>query len=229
MTVHLSKPCAAFEGTRLLLSGPLIEVALAVKTASDRGTSESILTFDDATGRVVDFDLRGSKADVVERLARSSTEPSSLTNPRRADVPPRSRVAASSEEPKEIRGRGRPRLGVIGREVTLLPRHWEWLAAQPGGASVALRRLVDEARRNGAPVQAMRAAQERAYHFMSAMAGDLPGFEEATRALFANNRARFEQQVASWPGDVSAYAIRLAYAEQSDAALGTKEQEGDDD
>jgi hypothetical protein len=229
MTVHLSKPCAAFEGTRLLLSGPLVEVALAVKTASDRGTSESILTFDEATGRVVDFDLRGSKADVVERLARSSTEPSSLTNPGRADVPPRSRVSASSEEPKEIRGRGRPRLGVIGREVTLLPRHWEWLAAQPGGASVALRRLVDEARRNGAPVQAMRAAQERAYHFMSAMAGDLPGFEEATRALFANNRARFEQQVASWPGDVSAYAIRLAYAEQSDAELGTKEHEGDDD
>src|SRR5688572_31100579 len=109
MTAYLSKPCAAFEGTRLLLSGPLVEVALAVKTASDRGTSESILTFDDATGRVVDFDLRGSKADVVERLARSSTEPSSLTNPRRADVPPRSRVAASSEEPKEIRGRGRPR------------------------------------------------------------------------------------------------------------------------
>ena len=74
----LSIPCTAFEGTRRLLSGPLIEVVLAVKAAADRGESEPvpdpILVFDDATGRVLDFDLRGTKADVVRRL--SKTQPS---------------------------------------------------------------------------------------------------------------------------------------------------------
>jgi hypothetical protein len=108
---------------------------------------------------------------------------------------------------------------VIGREVTLLPRQWEWLAAQPGGASVALRRLVDEAKRNGGAIQKMRAAQEVAYHFVSAMAGDLPGFEEATRALFANDRIRFEQQAANWPADVRAYATRHAFGEPADGSM----------
>src|ERR1700761_4526689 len=73
--------------------------------------------------------------------------------------------------------RGRPRLGVVAREVTLLPRHWEWLATQPGGASVALRKLVEAARRDVTGTDERRRAQERAYHFMAAMAGDLPGFE----------------------------------------------------
>ncbi len=95
--------------------------------------------------------------------------------------------------------------------MTLLPRQWEWLAAQPGGASVALRKLVDEAKRNSGTVQKTRAAQERAYHFMLAMAGNLPGYEEATRALFANDRARFEQHIAEWPSDIINYTIRLAY------------------
>ncbi len=182
----LSQPCTAFEGTRLLLSGPRTEVALAVKAALERGATEPVLAFDDATGRVVDFDLRGSDAEAIERL--SSISP-----------------------PAEARGRGRPKLGVIGREVTLLPRHWDWLATQPGGASVALRKLVDEARRTGGALRRTRAAQERAYHFMSAMAGDLAGFEEATRALFAADRLRFEQQVSTWPQDVRAYATRLAF------------------
>jgi hypothetical protein len=100
---------------------------------------------------------------------------------------------------------------VIGREVTLLPRQWEWLETQPGGASVTLRKLVEEARRTGGAMHRTRAAQERAYHFMSAMAGDRPGFEEATRALFANDRLRFGQQMSSWPEDVRTYATRLAF------------------
>lgn len=193
-----------------MLSGPLAEVALAVKAASERGCSEPLLTFDDATGRVIDFDLRGSKADVIERLSRPA--PSGQSTRHRAAAP------EEAEKLEETRGRGRPKLGVIGREVTLLPRHWEWLAQQPGGASVALRRLVDEARRNGGAAQRTREAQERAYHFMSAMAGNLPGFEEATRALFAGDRARFEQQAAGWPGDIRAYALRLAYSEETNAA-----------
>jgi len=110
----------------------------------------------------------------------------------------------------EPRPRGRPRLGVVPREVTLLPRHWEWLAGQPGGASVALRKLVEQARRDHAGRDARRQAHERAYHFMSAIAGDLPGFEEATRALFADEATRFVELIRSWPHDVRAHATRLA-------------------
>lgn len=207
MTEYLSKPCTAFEGSRLLFSGPLIEVMLAVKTATERGTTKSVLAFDDTTGRVIDFDLRGTKADIIERLSRSSL----------ARVSSSSRLpSTTSEQPVAARGRGRPKLGVIGREVTLLPRQWEWLAAQPGGASVALRKLVEEARRTGGDARRTRAAQERAYHFMSAMAGDLVGFEETTRALFANDRNRFEEHISTWPKDVRAYAARLAFGEAVD-------------
>ena len=106
--------------------------------------------------------------------------------------------------------RGRPRLGVVPREVTLLPRHWEWLATQPGGASVALRRLVETALRDPTGADERRQAQERAYHFMVAMAGDLPGFEEATRALFAPDAARFAALISSWPRDVREHAATLA-------------------
>ena len=108
------------------------------------------------------------------------------------------------------RPRGRPRLGVIAREVTLLPRHWEWLASQPGGASVALRKLVEQARRDSTGKEARRQAQERAYHFMAAIAGDMPGFEEATRALFADDAARFAELMQGWPRDVRAHALKLA-------------------
>ncbi|HEY7333789.1 MAG TPA: DUF2239 family protein [Bryobacteraceae bacterium] len=116
--------------------------------------------------------------------------------------------------PTELRGRGRPRLGVIPREVTLLPRHWDWLNSQPGGASVALRKLVDEARRSSGDRDRVRAAQEAAYRFMSAVAGNLPGFEEAARALFAYDRRRFGDLLAAWPEDVRDYAVQLAFADQ---------------
>jgi hypothetical protein len=206
-TDYLVKPCTAFAGTQLLAAGPLIEVVLAVKNAIEGGSSDRILVFDDTTGRAVDFDLRGTKSDVIARLSRPSiagTEPTILGQ------------RAAEQDPTEPRGRGRPKLGVIGREVTLLPRQWEWLATQPGGASVVLRKLVDEAKRNNGGIQKRRAAQEAAYHFMSAMAGDMPGFEEAARALFANDRTRFDQEVAIWPGHVRTYATRLAFGGPAD-------------
>lgn len=115
----------------------------------------------------------------------------------------------------EVRGRGRPRLGVVAREVTLLPRHWDWLNLQPGGASVALRKLVDEARRTSGDRDRLRAAQEAAYRFMSVMATSLPGFEEAAQALFAYDRRRFTQLIAAWPEDIRDYAVRLAFADQA--------------
>lgn len=111
------------------------------------------------------------------------------------------------------RGRGRPKLGVIAREVTLLQRHWDWLAAQPGGASQALRRLVDAARRADGGISAARQAREAAYRFMAGIAGDLPGFEEASRALFADNRAAFHRHAAAWPADIRAHAEAVAWGD----------------
>jgi hypothetical protein len=167
-----SASVTAFAGKRLLASGPFDEVAPSALAAS-RG-EDTVLLFDDDTGRVVDLDLRDSGTK----------------------GPPR--------------GPGRPKLGVVAREVTLLPRHWDWLASQPGGASVALRRLVDEARRSRASEDAQRRARDACYAFMSAMAGDEPGFEEATRALFAASRERFEAELTNWPADIATHARRLA-------------------
>lgn len=197
----IPRGCTAFVGSRLLLAGALIDVALAVKAATHEAT-DPILVFDDATGRVIDLDLRGSKADILARLPTIFSDGAVSPSPRNEPT----EQARSAEK----RGRGRPKLGVVPREVTLLPRHWDWLAAQPGGASVTLRRLVDEARRSGASSQRQREAREAAYRFMSAMAGNLPGFEDATRALFAGDAARFAALVAVWPEAVAVYARKLA-------------------
>lgn len=174
----------AFEGMRRIAKGDPVAVALATKTVLDHGERGPVLVFDDETGEQVELDLRGTAEEVRDRLA--------------------SRVAPTTPgvEPPGPRGPGRPRLGVVGREVTLLPRHWEWLASQPGGASVALRKLVEEARRTHAGRDQTRRHQEAAYRFLSAMAGNLPGFEEATRALFAGDQARFEILTESWPADI---------------------------
>lgn len=119
------------------------------------------------------------------------------------------REGAPAPEP-EPRRPGRPKLGVVAREVTLLPRHWDWLNAQPGGASVALRKLVESARRENAESDRTRRAQEAAYRFMTAMAGNEAGFEEACRALYAGDHDTFRTMTASWPTDVARYADRLA-------------------
>lgn len=120
-------------------------------------------------------------------------------------------------------GRGRPKLGVVAREVTLLPRHWEWLNAQPGGASVALRRLVEEARKASGGRDRQRAAQEGAYRFLTAVAGDFPGYEESLRALFAGNAAEFQRQASAWPEDVRNYAIRLGFSGAEEVRDGSSE------
>ncbi|OZA80746.1 MAG: hypothetical protein B7X77_02015 [Caulobacter sp. 39-67-4] len=111
---------------------------------------------------------------------------------------------APAEDAAAPRGRGRPRLGVVSREVTLLPRHWDWLAAQPGGASVALRKLVEAARRQGEGPERIRRSREAAYRFATAMAGDRAGFEAAMRALFAGDDAAFEARLVDWPADIAA-------------------------
>lgn len=191
----------AFTGSRRLVSGRLAEVALAVMKAPKSTASEPILIFNDANGRPIDLDLRGTERDIVMRLPQSPSDSEVGTN------------VLSSSEP---RGRGRPKLGVIAREVTLLPRHWEWLGTQPGGASVALRKLVEEARRSSSDLDRSRAARDAAYHFMSVMAGNLPGFEEAARALFANNRRRFAGLITGWPKDIRDHTVKLAFRDRTE-------------
>ena len=195
----------AFQGQQRLVTGSLPEVALAVKRAAAGGSLSPILMIDDSTGQVIDLDLRGTESEILMRLPQatgSSTEPA-------ADMPLPDSPAG------EPRGRGRPKLGVMAREVTLLPRHWEWLGAQPGGASVALRKLVEEARRANGERDRTRAARNAAYHFMSAMAGNLPGFEDAARALFADDRRRFVGLIAGWPEDIRDHAVKLAFADRA--------------
>lgn len=193
----MQKTFTAFQGHRRLVSGPAGEVALVIKRMAER-PDEPIVIFEDATGRSIDFDLRGGDREVLARLAKL--------------VPPPVEETASPSEP---RGRGRPRLGVVAREVTLLPRHWEWLSAQPGGASVALRKLVEEARRVSGDKDRERQARDAAYHFMSTMAGNLPQFEEASRALFADDRRRFTGLIADWPADIRDHIVKLAYSDRA--------------
>ncbi|WP_369720092.1 DUF2239 family protein [Bradyrhizobium sp. LLZ17] len=187
----------AFQGQRRLASGPAGEVALVVKRMAAR-PDEPIIIFEDSTGRSIDFDLRGGDREVLARVAKL--------------VPPPPDVPEPASEP---RGRGRPKLGVVAREVTLLPRHWEWLNAQPGGASVALRKLVEEARRTSGDKDRERQARDAAYHFMSTMAGNLPQFEEASRALFADDRRRFTGLIADWPADIRDHIVKLAYSDRA--------------
>ena len=179
----------AFDGGRRLASGTRAQVVQAIKKLSARQPDTSPLIFDDATGSQVDFDLREPAEDHPVRLRQTQSP---------------------SDDGEVARGPGRPKLGVVPREVTLLPRHWDWLAKQPGGASVTLRKLVDNARRENADAENTRTARERAYRFMSAIAGNLAGFEETTRALFAGDRARFEALTREWPDDIRDYTHSLA-------------------
>jgi uncharacterized protein len=183
----------AFADDRRVGSGGLRDVARAARQALDLRKDASILVFDGSTSSLVDLDLRGSVDDVLARIPPTPTP-------------------AADEDPAVAapRGPGRPKLGVVAREITLLPRHWDWLAQQKGGASVAIRKLVDEARRVNEDGDRIRLGQEAAYRFMSVMAGNRPHFEEAIRALFANDPRRFEKLIAEWPADIRDHAVKLA-------------------
>ena len=189
----------AYEGAKRLAAGDLPDVAAAVRKRALQPSFQAggfaILTFDYATGQRVDVDIRGTEKDVRARYA---------------DKPVPALAEADGAATAEKRGPGRPKLGVVPREVTLLPRHWEWLNAQPGGASVALRKLVDDARRTRGRSDAARMRQEAAYRFMSSIAGNWKNYEEALRALFAADAARFAAMTESWPTDVRDHARYLA-------------------
>jgi hypothetical protein len=196
----------AFAAGRRLAEGPPHIVAPAVKAHADAHADVPVMVFDASSSVPVELDLRGSMDTVRARYA---------------DAGPHATPANEREMP---RAPGRPRLGVVAREVTLLPRHWDWLATQPGGASVALRKLVEAALRDNRDADRARAAREATLRFMTAMAGNEPGFEEAARALFADDRPGFEKIIRRWPPDVARHVAVLAAAHQRpQAAAGARE------
>jgi hypothetical protein len=188
----------AFAGVRQLVSADLKAVLLQTKAYLDQGGDESkdlVLIFEDATGKQVDFDFRGTPEEVMQRAGEME----------------------GAEAPRT--GPGRPKLGVVAREVTLLPRHWEWLESQPNGISAALRRLVDEARKREPGKQRARQVRDAVSRFLWVMAGNLPDFEEASRALFAADRDRLEALTQAWPADIRSYLLRrVLEAEQLEMA-----------
>jgi hypothetical protein len=183
MSALSTSQCTAFLGHRRIAAGSRAEVTQTL--ASLDLSAGGLLVFDDASGAQLDY-------------------------PFAPEAPEPSPAPQAALEPASAPQVGRPRLGVVAREVTLLPRHWDWLAQQRGGASAALRRLVDEARQRHAARDSQRLAQERAYRCMSALAGSLPGFEEASRALFAPDAQAFARHIAVWPADVQAHLRWLA-------------------
>ena len=187
----------AFVGMRRVGEGLITTIARAAKRADAGAKAGPLLIFDVVTSEPLELDLRGSESEILARLEE-------------AMAAARGSAEGADDADETSRGPGRPRLGVVGREVTLLPRHWEWLNAQPGGASAAIRRVVDLARTANAGRDRRRRAQEYAYRFLVAMLGDEPGFEEATRALFANDAARFTELSEPWPADPRDHARRLA-------------------
>ncbi|MEO8103168.1 MAG: DUF2239 family protein [Betaproteobacteria bacterium] len=197
MTIDQQPVWIAFAGTKRIAFGTPREVAAKTKNFVDTNRPDAVLIFDAVDSWPVEIDLRGSVKAVLKKLGPA---PGPAATPA-ADAP--------AGEPRPV---GRPKLGVVAREVTLLPRHWDWLASQTGGASVALRKLVEQAARASRQEDRVRQAREATYRFMHAMAGNEPGFEDATRALFAADNQRFSKAVARWPADVRNHALALAEA-----------------
>jgi len=171
----------AFAGFTLIVTGNLPTVLIRVREFLEHEKQAQVLIFDDQTGKQVDFNLRGTLEEVLARVS----------------------------PPAPKKGPGRPSLGVVCREVSLLPRHWEWLESQPSKASGTLRRLVESAMKSESREDRSRRRLEAAGRFMWSMAGNFEGFEEASRALYAGNRAGFAERIASWPADIRQHLERM--------------------
>jgi len=177
--------CSAFLKDKLIAQGKIEKVALVVKKIIDRNKSGNILFFDDLTGQQFDLNLSGSDKEIIARIE----------NEKKID---------------EIKGPGRPKLGVVSKEITLLPRHWEWLSNQPGGASVTIRKLVEDAKKRNSGQFEIREVQDATYRFMSALAGNLPEYEEAIRVFYAKDFSTFKKLIKNWPKDIRSYIHKLA-------------------
>lgn len=180
----------AFIGHKLLAHGDLVKVALKIKRKLKDDPDADILIFSDLTGKQMDFDLRGTDKELEERLQKFVAE----------------------EPVNSNQGRGRPKLGVVAREVSLLPRHWEWLSTQTGGASAAIRRLIEDARKKTSGRDTIKQSLERTHAFMTAIGGNLPGYEEALRALYAKDGRKFQKHVNEWPTHIKDHTHKLSAA-----------------
>jgi hypothetical protein len=196
----------AFAGQTCVASGSLLEVGRRLKEILRQDPTAPLLVLDYRTSQVIDLDLRGTAGEVEARLATVPAGRSAGSD----DASSSQDLTASRTAATAPRAPGRPKLGVVAREVTLLPRHWQWLNEQPGGASVTLRRLVEDARKSTAGEVQRRNAQEACYRFMSIMAGNEPGYEEALRALYAVDSDRYDRFTELWPPDIRDHARRLA-------------------
>lgn len=185
----------AFDGTTKISHAAPNQVAIDVKTYVDAHPLSNVLVFDATTSQQLDMDAPGSLLAALHSLPISQLTAES---------------DSSTQEANPTKSVGRPKLGVTAKEVTLLPRHWDWLTKQPGGASVALRKLVEQAQRANKDIDRMRVARDAAYKFMNAMAGNEAGFEEATRALFAGNLSALRDVTEAWPKDVREHGLSLA-------------------
>lgn len=197
--------CAAFVGSNLIATGALAEVVHEVKRHHDANPNDLILIFDHKKSQPIEVDLRGSVEDVFARLEKQQ----------------------KVIEPKtKVKKPGRPKLGVVSKEVTLLPRHWEWLAQQRGGASITLRRLVGEAMKAADPQAEQRSAQQSTYRLMTAVAGDLPNYEDAIRALFAAEKDDFFNIIADWPEGLRHHIVHISEV-AFDSLSATENQESE--
>lgn len=222
MHSNADRPCTAFAGDRRIATGPRAQVAAAAKQLLDSGEPIALHVFDDSTSEPIDLDLRGSLQEVVARYAPAEASAPQGTTAASPDGELGLDHPLDRPNPKPRRGPGRPRLGVVSKEVTLLPKHWAWLGTQSGGASATIRRLVHQARIEGARDDRARQSQDAAYRFIYAMVGNQPGFEEATRALFKGDAECFDAESEKWPADLRDHSRRLA-------AEALKEQASDDD
>ena len=186
----------AFAGVKKIAEGSLPDVAIKVRRHLDRTTDTTPIVFDRKSARQIELDYRGTDPEIRHRASLS-------------EIKLQAEPLAPSTSTRS-RGRGRPKLGVVAGEVTLLPRHWAWLKTQRGGASVTLRRLVDDARRNSEPKESRTEAQDSVYRAMVVLAGDLPGYEEALRALYANDADSFTRQTNKWPSGVKSFIRDLS-------------------
>ncbi|OFZ27259.1 MAG: hypothetical protein A2381_16280 [Bdellovibrionales bacterium RIFOXYB1_FULL_37_110] len=177
----------AFENKLIIAKGNIEEVVLTIKKRIGLSNHTMALIFDDELGRTIDIDFSGTIEDVRQRLL----------------------VFVPKETKETLPGPGRPKLGVISREVSLLPQHWEWLALQRGGASVTLRKLVETAKHNNPFHGQPRFYQDAVSQFMSVIAGDLPNYEEAMRMLYRKDKLNFFAQIKSWPEDVRLHLKKM--------------------
>ncbi|WP_440959967.1 DUF2239 family protein [Paenibacillus nitricinens] len=185
--------CTAFLGVGVVASGSLQHVVTTVKDTLDDRDLTQLLIFDDTTGKQIDVDFRGKTDDVLKRLGEQF-----------GDLPD---MEMNNQPTRRV---GRPKLGVVCGEVTLLPKDWEWLKSQSGGASVTLRKLVGDARRAGGKQSKIRESQEATYYFMTAMAGNFHQYEEALRALYADDSDRFYHLIDNWAPDIRNHIKKLA-------------------